>query len=341
MKFKAMCLPAALLATLSLAGCGGVSSGDNLDGSAKITDFQPLALSGWYSCNVDDSASMLVTPSSGAILATLHGALYGSCSTASGQAASVNVSAAYTGTSGDMPDFNNVLVLQAKLANLLFYPRVQTNFGLPATNEAGALLPADTYSSASPSQSFNTGYASSVNFQFNETGTASLGGAVSSFTVPKSFYLSTSTPYLQPRSGAPASASAFQGAYVTAISDTWDSTLNGVVQQTIPGVLGSSSSLTIDTDGNLSGTTPAGALSGTITAYDPNTGTAEYTGTLTTATGAIAVQGAYAWTTYSLATYAQNAKGPFDTSAMTTYTPLAVFIKGNGFMYELLLQKSS
>jgi hypothetical protein len=341
MKFKEFCFPAVLLAAFSLTGCGGTGGADNPDGSAAITKSSPLVLSGWYSCNVSNSGSILATASSGAVLATPHGALYGSCSTASGNAANVNVSASYAGTSGVMPDFNNALVLQATLTNLLFYPFVQSNVGLPATNEAGTLLPSDTYASAPPSQSFNTNSGNSVDFQFTETGSTSQSGAASSFTVPKSFYLSGSTTYLQPQSGAPASVSNFQGSYVTATSDTWNSTLNAVVPQTIPGVLGSGSSLTVDAQGNLSGTTPAGTLSGTVSSYDATTGTAEYTGTLTTSAGATAVQGAYAWGTYPLATYAQNAQGPFDASAMTSYTPLALFIKGNGFMYEVLLQKSN
>lgn len=341
MTFKGLCYPAALLAILSLAGCGGASKGYNVDGSAAITNQSPLVLSGWYSCSLSSGGSFLAGPGSGAMLATPHGALYGGCVTQSGYAANVNVSASYAGTSGIMPLFNNELVLQATLTNLLFYPFVQTNIGLPATNGVGTPLPADTYASASPSQSFNTNFGNKVNFQFSETGKASQSGAPNSFTVPTSFYLSGSTTYLQPQSGAPASASDFQGSYVSATSYVWNGTLNADVEQTIAGVLGTGSSLTVDAQGNLSGTTPAGTLSGTITAYDPTTGTAEYTGTLTASGVSSTVQGAYAWAPYSLATAAQSTQGQSGSSTMTSYTPLALFIKGTGFMYEVLLQNSS
>lgn len=339
MKFKVLSFHTVLLTTIALSGCGG--GADNADGSAAITNTQPLVLSGWYACNTSIGANLApASPSTGQILATPHGALYGSCTTSGSPVASVNVSASYTGTSGIMPDFNNALVLQAALTNFVFYPRFNQAIGTPAISGAG-LLPADSYSSATPSQSFNTNYGSTVNFEFFETGSASKSFAPSTFVVPTSFYLSNSTTYLQPQPGAPASASNFQGSYATAISYAWDGTLNATVQQTIPGVVGSSSSLTVDAAGNLSGTTPVGTLSGTITAYDPTTGTAEYTGTLTTSSGATAVEGAYALANYTLTRYALNAQGAVDSSTETTYTPLVVFIKGSGFMYEVLLQQSS
>jgi hypothetical protein len=322
---------AIFLAALSLAGCGGGGG----SGSSNASGGSQLALSGWYVCGTSTGANVDEYQNPVAILATPHGALYGSCNTANG--ITVNVSGNYSGTIGDPPGSSSPYIA-ATLTNVLFYS-LTPNTGKPATTDPGTPVPADSYSSTSGGETSSTEYLS-----FSETGTASKAGLIDTFTIPTTLQLTGPASPSSP----PATAGGYAGSYSTApwvvyvtapltSGTTTNSTVGVPLSRTAPEVFSGSVSLAIDSSGDLSGTTPAGTLSGTVSAYDPTTGIAEYTGTLTTSAGSTPVNGAYASNDYQLTVAPPDATGPF---AFTAYTPVALFVKGSGFEYEFLLQQA-
>lgn len=307
-------LLAALPIALVLAGCGGSGNG-NTD-NPTVSGNSPLVLSGWYQC-VPSASSASIENATTSVLATAHGNFYGQCT---GGYDSVNVSGNYSGTVGVLTG-SGTPVTSATLTNFQFY---DPKTSLVATNEAGTVLPVDTYSSVPPSQSLN----SKGTISFTETGKTSQGGAPAMFTVPTT--LSLVGPVTPPALSATAAGSA----------NTPPTTAGGYAgnysNMPLPpagyGIL-SGATLSIDANGNFSGITSAGSLSGSVSAYDPKTGTAEYAGTLTTSAGAMPVQGAYSSNYYTV-TEPNLAIG---STGQTTYAPLALFIKGQGFQYELLV----
>jgi hypothetical protein len=298
-----------------LAGCGGGGGSATDSNSAPAT---ALKLSGWYQClpNGAPSASARIQNANPAVLTTPHGTFYGQCSDGF---ESVNVSSNYAGSVSKLADFDN-LVVTATLSNFQFYDPT-TN--LVATNMVGTVLPVDTYTTVAPTASLNA----SGTISFNETGNTSREGAPARFIVPTTLNLvgpvtpaALSVTPTTSGTAPPATAGGYAGSY------------SGVPLPFAQSGVINTTALTVDTNGDFTATTAAGSLVGTLSAYDLTTGTAEYTGTLTTSSSAVPVQGAYNSNYYTV-TEANLANGG---TASVTYAPLALFIKGIGFQYELL-----
>jgi hypothetical protein len=297
-----------------VAGCGG---GGSSAGSSNSS--QSLKLSGWYQCLPagTPSPSSLIQNSTPSVLVTPHGAFYGQCSDGYLYA---NLSGNYSGSVGVLAGFTDEVVT-ATLTNVQFYdPKTD----LLATNMDGTLLSTDAYTSVPASVSLN----SNGTISFNESGSTSKEGAPALFVIP------TTLDLVGPNApGALSSAPTSNGYTPPATAGGYAGEYVGVPLPFTQWGVVSTTSLTIDSSGNVTATTAVGSLTGTVSAYDSTTGTAEYTGTLATPTGQIPVQGAYSLNYYHVTEANLTAGG----SGSITYGPLALFVKGSGFQYELLV----
>jgi hypothetical protein len=315
---------------LLLAACGGGNGGGN---SNPSNPGAPLILSGWYGCGGSGADTDLQqTPI--AVVATQSGNIYGRCET--GTRIAAYVSGNYTGKT-----FPSTLTVSAQFSNFIFYDPATSQ---QATYTAGGQVPPDTYSASGTESSNNPSASATATtaptnmldyLTLTESGSASRSGAINGGVT-----ISTSLPvqgfeypcWACTKMGAPGQASGFAGSYTGVNTQTFVSTDGSTSDTVLAGIVAAGSAITVDAAGNISGTTPVG----TLTAYEASSDAAEYTGTLTTASGAIPVQGVYLPNDYQLSMPLPNV-GTSNT-IWTSYYPLALFIKGPGFEYEILLQ---
>ncbi|NMV41960.1 hypothetical protein [Ralstonia insidiosa] len=258
----ALSLPLTAL-VITLAACGG--------GENDSTTATPVELSGWFICNGPFNY-VAVTPRNN---------LYGTCD-------GKNLfSASYTAQLDQEAQKTAPGWLNAVLSNVFFY---DIDTGLPPTSPmARGSVPQDTYTGAGQT---HAGYTT---LDLGETGGVSKAGALSNGSIIPARMNLQGRPYCSPSCSAtapnpPATAGGYAGTYGVIVpvpyaiagnstTWTWQSDVN----------------LTIDAAGSLSGTLPQGTLKATIVGFDASQGIAEYTGTLATASGAVAVQGVFGY----------------------------------------------
>ena len=247
---------------VTLAACGGGEDGP---------PDTPVALSGWFTCNGPFNYVAL----------TARNNLYGTCD-------GTNVfSATYSAKLDGKAQAAAPGWLNAVVSSVQFY---DMSSGAPvASTMARGPLPADTYAGSGHT---GGGYAS---LDLKETGGVSKTGALTNgSTIPPSMNL-IGHPYCTPSCSAttprpPATAGGYVAAYGVVVpvpyavagnntTWTWQADVN----------------LVIDAAGNLSGTLPQGTLKVAPVGFDANQGIAEYSGTLTTASGAVAAQGVFGY----------------------------------------------
>lgn len=247
---------------IMLAACGGGEDGP---------PDTPVALSGWFTCNGPFNY----------VAVTSRNNLYGTCDGTN--LFSANYSALMDGKAqATAPGW-----LNATVSNVLFH---EMSSGAPvASTMVRGALPPDAYAGAGHTSG---GYAS---LDLKETGGVSKSGALTNgSTIPTGMNL-IGHPYCQPSCSAtaprpPATAGGYAAGY-------------GVMVQ-VPYVIAGNNTtwnwqadvnLTIDAAGNLTGTLPQGTLKAATVGFDASQGIAEYSGTLTTPSGAVAVQGVFGY----------------------------------------------
>ena len=257
----AFTLPLCTLAA-ALAACGGGDGGDAGSTSAS-GNARPVVLSGWFTCGGAVSY-LAVTPRAN---------VYGTCDNKNLLSGRYSAQLDATAQATTPGWFN------ATLSNVQYFDMAS---GVPVVSEGSpASIPIDTYVGTglfSPARTFVT---------LNETGSASKAGVLSNGSfIPTT--LSISGPYCltclagMPR--LPTTAGGYAGSYGVVVS--------------VPGsprawAWQSNVSLTIDTAGNMSGVLPQGTLRAANTGFDTASGIAEYSGTLTTTSGVVPVQGVF------------------------------------------------
>ncbi|MGU7779383.1 hypothetical protein [Burkholderia sp. PU8-34] len=317
----------AAVVALLMTACGG-GGGDDPN---NLVNTKALVLSGWYGC----SASGTTLWPSTEVLATPHGGIYGQC--ADKQQNIVDVSASYTGVSGTVPlpdGATGPLAIHATLSNVTYYSTLSYS-GAPAGSVANVAIPADTFNAVPVNISTNVGLNNSVQLQLTEAGTSSQYQA-STFVVPSSLWvwggpLGANTA----DAPVPANLAAYAGTYENAQAAPLS--VNERNSQ-FSGALGGTVAVTIKSDGSLSGTIPIlGSFMATVSAYDATTGVAEITGTA----GSVSLTGAYAMNYQNYGLFAPTTGNSSSTSTETTYTPVALFLRVNGAMFEVLLMNQT
>lgn len=246
----------------ALAACGGGDGGDA--GSTSASDnARPVVLSGWFTCGGAVSY-LAVTPRAN---------VYGTCDNKNLLSGRYSAQLDATAQATTPGWFN------ATLSNVQYFDMAS---GTPVVSEGSPTsIPIDTYVGTglySPARTFVT---------LTEAGSASKAGVLRNASfIPTT--LSISGPYcltcVAGMPSLPATSGGYAGSYGVVVS--------------LPGnptawVWQSNISLTIDAAGNISGVLPQGTLRAASTGFDAASGIAEYSGTLTTKSGVIPVQGIF------------------------------------------------
>ncbi|MEI6001987.1 hypothetical protein H3V53_34120 [Paraburkholderia bengalensis] len=274
----------------AVAACGG--------GNDSSQNSKPVALTGWYNCGTSyaDSAGNPTIA-----LFTVSGKMFGTCGGYS------TFTAQYSALLPDISLDPNYIT--ATLTNFWFYDTVTNQ---RAVNVAGKSIPADAYTGTGSAS------ASLVDINFTETGPASKAGSIDRFVIPTKLtfgQLGSSAPPVRP-----ASIAGFAGHLGQVLNIPVSVSGNLTTYAWTPQV-----DFTIDSQGNISASIASGTLTAATKSYDPSTGVAEFTGTFTGASGAVAVSGAFAY---------------FPTPTLAGY-PIAMYIAGPTFEYTYRLNVRS